>query len=346
MSEETIEKMIVEIERVPDIPNLIFRKFLGEIDILDIARINNAAARRDEVEIVQTIEELSNHYRNLRNCDPNEDIIVAEVDGQMVGHGRVWWSKLSDTGAIIYAHYATLDPDWRGRGIAAPMHNWLEDRAYRIAENHHPETEKWLGSEYAESQTFTKTLFEMRDFEPVRYAYEMRRDLSKPMPDAPMPAGLEIRPVEASHYRKIFDAKNEAFRDHWGHIEKTEEDYRRMVKQIEDELPGNQPHLWMVAWEGDKVAGMVLNGIFHEENKALGVKYGWTEPICVRRPWRKRGLARALIRESMEMLIEKGLAHAALGVDVENSNGALNLYTSCGFKTVKKWITVQKKMEI
>ena len=75
------------------------------------------------------------------------------------------------------------------------MHNWLEQRAYQIAKTHNPDTEKWLGSEYAESQTFTKTIFEIRNFEPIRYSFEMRRDLSKPMPEAPMPAGLEVRRI-------------------------------------------------------------------------------------------------------------------------------------------------------
>ena len=48
--------------------------------------------------------------------------------------------------------------------------------------------------------------------------------------------------------------------------------------------------LWVVAWDGDQIAGVVQNWIWPEENERLGVKRGWLEHISVRRPWRRRGL--------------------------------------------------------
>jgi mycothiol synthase len=62
----------------------------------------------------------------------------------------------------------------------------------------------------------------------------------------------------------------------------------------------------------------------------------------VRRPWRKRGLAKALLACAMRKLIELGMHEAALGVDTQNPNGALGLYESMGFKPVKRWVTYRK----
>jgi predicted N-acetyltransferase YhbS len=174
-----------------------------------------------------------------------------------------------------------------------------------------------------------------------RYFYEMFRELSEPVPFGELPKGLEVRPVTPDHYRPIWEAMNEAFRDHWGHVEGTEEDYQRFLDRI-GKVDGYKPEYWMVAWDGDQVAGMVLNAIFEEENQELGVQRGWTDPICVRRSWRKRGLATALINQSLAMLKEVGLEQGALGVDTINPSGALKLYQNCGYVSHQQWIAFRK----
>jgi len=65
----------------------------------------------------------------------------------------------------------------------------------------------------------------------------------------------------------------------------------------------------------------------------------------VRRPWRRRGLARALIARSFGVIKELGMTEAALGVDAENISGALQLYKSMGFQVVKRYTTYRKPME-
>jgi GNAT superfamily N-acetyltransferase len=72
--------------------------------------------------------------------------------------------------------------------------------------------------------------------------------------------------------------------------------------------------MWRVAWDGDEVAGVVMNAIYHEENEQLGVRRGWLEHVSVRRPWRGRGLAKALCTASFAVLRERGTDEAWLGV--------------------------------
>ena len=83
------------------------------------------------------------------------------------------------------------------------------------------------------------------------------------------------------------------------------------------------PALWVVAWDGDQVAGVVQPWIWRDENAALGVARGWLEHISVRRPWRGRGLARALTAEALRRLRDAGMTEAMLGVDAANPTGAL-----------------------
>ena len=53
-------------------------------------------------------------------------------------------------------------------------------------------------------------------FEPVRWFFDMTRDLSAPIPEVQLPEGLELRPVTMDNVRQIWRADVEAFKDHWG----------------------------------------------------------------------------------------------------------------------------------
>jgi mycothiol synthase len=168
----------------------------------------------------------------------------------------------------------------------------------------------------------------------------MVRDLSEPFPPAPMPAGLEIRPVKREHLRQIFDATNEAFRDHWG-----ARDYSEAQYQLQMEDKDFHPELWKVAWEGDQVAGAIHNFVDSDENEEYKRKRGYTEDIITRRPWRKQGLARALLVRSMQMFKEMGFTETALGVDSQNTSGAFRLYEGVGYRKVKQQTLYRKPME-
>lgn len=105
------------------------------------------------------------------------------------------------------------------------------------------------------------------------------------------------------------------------------------------------PDLFVVAWDGDEIAGAVLNAIYAHENEELGMRRGWLDSVFTRRAWRGRGLARALIMRSLTMLRERGIETAALGVDADNPSGALRLYESCGFTVVERGTAWQRRLE-
>lgn len=137
-----------------------------------------------------------------------------------------------------------------------------------------------------------------------------------------------MRPVTPDQYPQIWAADVEAFRDHWGFAEPPAGAY----EEWQEDPIAMQTELWQIAWDGDQVAGQVRSFINHTENAEQGRLRGYTECISVRRPWRRRGLARALILNSLRILKEQGMTEAALGVDTQNTSGALRLYERCGFR--------------
>ncbi len=66
--------------------------------------------------------------------------------------------------------------------------------------------------------------------------------------------------------------------------------------------------------------------------------------IGVGRPWRKRGLARAMLARSMQVHKDAGMSQTELGVDAENLSGALRLYESMGYKVVSGGTTYRKTL--
>ncbi|MDH5507784.1 MAG: GNAT family N-acetyltransferase [Anaerolineae bacterium] len=338
MTKASKPKELIQVPGAPDIPGLTFRRFRGEPDYALMADIIVRTNQADNIEEVFTEADLANMFAHLTNCDPYQDMLFAEIHGELIGYSRVWWREESE-GPYIYTAVGLLLPDWRRQGIGTAMLLYNEARMREIAAQHPTEAEKFLQSWAADTEVAVDALLKNQGYKAMRYIFDMHRSLEEPLPEPEIPDGLDVRPVRPEHYRLIWDAMSEAFRDHWGHAPSTEEDYQRWINK-----PDFDPSLWQVAWEGDQVAGMVLTFINKKENQQYQIKRGWTDPICTRRPWRKRGLARALILKSFQELKALGMEQAALGVDTQNPNGALKLYESVGFETVKNWAVYRKPL--
>jgi ribosomal protein S18 acetylase RimI-like enzyme len=66
--------------------------------------------------------------------------------------------------------------------------------------------------------------------------------------------------------------------------------------------------------------------------------------VSVRRPWRRRGLARALLASSLVGARADGFTSASLGVDTESPTGATDLYRSLGFRPVRTFTNWRKPL--
>jgi ribosomal protein S18 acetylase RimI-like enzyme len=70
------------------------------------------------------------------------------------------------------------------------------------------------------------------------------------------------------------------------------------------------------------------------------------DSVFVRRPWRRRGLAAALVGRSLALLRDRGMTSAWLGVDADNPTGALGVYERAGFEVHLRSSAYHKPMEI
>jgi mycothiol synthase len=322
---------------VAELQGVVFRPFRGKPDYPRLARIITESSKGEGNDRVETAEGLASFYDHLERCDPERDLLVAEVDGTPVAYSRVWWDQEPD-GPRIYRSVCFVDPACGGRGIGSALFAWNDARLHEIAaEQDVPE--KLLEVFVNDRNVAATALIKNDGYEAITFGAEMVRPSVDDLPDHRLPEGVELRPVTEDQLRAIWEADVEAFRDHWGYVEPTEESYERFLA-----FPYNDFSLWKIAWDDEGVAGQVRSFINPAENEEHGRERGWTEFISTARRWRRRGVARALIVESIRELAARGMTDVALGVHTENPNGAYDLYSGLGYEVVATWTTYRKPL--
>lgn len=319
-------------------PGLVLRHLRAPDDYPAMNALANAVRAAEGTDYSTTDEQFAAFYDNLPNSDPAKDVAIAEVDGRMVGYGRASWHE-EPGGPRLYEAIPFVDPKVAGEGVFMAMLEALESRLRVIAADQ-PAGDKLFETFGGDLAPERDALLRQSGYQPVRYFFSMVRPTMDDLPDAPLPAGLEVREVLPGQLVAIWAADQEAFADHWGFAPATDSDYQRFLT---DPVTSDTT-LWRVAWDGDQIAGQVRSYINAHENERLGRQRGYVEFISVRRPWRRRGLARALIAASFPLLRARGMQEGALGVDAENTSGALRVYENCGFRPVSRTTLYRKPL--
>jgi len=326
----------IDIDDAPAIPGLVLRPFDPATDYPGLVDLLREANLTDGVDYVPTEETLRSENEHLAEFDPRRDMLVAEVGGVLVAATAI--DVRTRDGIGVHQSEGWVRPAWRRRGLGRTLLAWSERRAMEVARVDGRPPRRALTAWPDQQQVGAIALYEAAGYRIVRYGFQMVRDLADEIPDAPLPTGLEIRPVTPADHRTIWDADAEAFRDHWDALERTESDFATWFAN-----PDLDTTLWQVAWDGDQVAGSVMTFVYPEENAHLGVACACLEHISVRRPWRRRGLASALIARTLRLVRERGLEEAALGVDAENPSGALRVYEALGFRRQRVHVSYRKE---
>ena len=322
---------------LPMLDGVGFRMFRGRADYPDLARIITASARGEGDDRVETAEALGSAYDHLERCDPEHDLLVAEVDGLPVAYSRVWWDDEAD--GRVYKLVGFVDPAYGGRGIGAAVLAWNEARLREIAAVHDvsDEARRRRSSATATSprprSSATRATSQSRTWP----RWSGRRSTTSPTTS--FPRASRSGPCERRTYARSGRPTWRRSRTTGAIVEPTEVEYERFRA-----YPYLDPTLWKIAWDDEGVAGQVKSFIDTAQNEAHGRKRGWTEAISTSRRWRRRGVAKALIVESIRELAARGMTEVALGVHTENPNGAYQLYESLGYEVSRTWTTYRKPL--
>ena len=271
----------------------------------------------------------------LSYVDPAADVRLGWRDGRIVAWGTVVCIPSSHQRRVHIA--GAVVPDCRDQGIGPELLAWLVARGTEVAEAQPTDGPGWLELSAAQGDLPREQLFEGFGFSPLRYYFEMRRPLAGfAGSERTLPAPLRIVPYDFAYDAAARDAHNEAFRDHFAAIELDVETWHRWITGGH----GFRADCSFLVFDGDEIAGHVLNSIHPDDWPGLGFTEGWTHQLGVRRPWRNRGIASVLLGLSAQAFAAEGLDFAALDVDAENPTGARGLYEAHGYhrdKTRVAW---------
>lgn len=324
---------------MPPIPGLVVRGFRGAGDRAGLVHLLNDVWSADGVEARCTLESVDRHYAHLVNCDPSEDQIFAEMNGELVGFGEVSW-KEEPSRHVLLCHVGNVAPVLRRRGLGRAILQWNERRLRHIVRSRAlPSAICRFQAVCRETVAGARNLFHFEGYEIARTSHLMTRALA-PLPALRPPPGFETRPLDTEWERPAWEGMVEAFRDMWGFAETSERNYLEWKGD-----PNRDAGLCRIALVAGthSIAGGAFNTIDAEENRHFSRRRGFTTHLFVRRAWRRRGLGRLLLAESLDALAARGMTEAALGVDALGDLGALDLYTAMGYRKNDSYLVYRKR---
>jgi len=187
-----------------------------------------------------------------------------------------------------------------------------------------------------------RAALERAGFAPVRVENHMRIDLVTPSPAAQWPSGVSVRAAALDvDMSAIVAAYIEAWRDHWGFVERPFADVlASFLGEVENRCGPIDPTLWFLAVEGDEVVGMSLciAGLMDDPTG------GYIYDLGVRPAWRKRGVALALLHHTFAEFQRRGYVAVELDVDSQSLTGALRVYERAGMRVVRQSVTYEKEL--
>jgi mycothiol synthase len=254
------------------------------------------------------------------------DAWIVELDGRLAGYVDF---EAREGGRMLGDGY--VRPELRNRGVGAELLRLTEERAAE-------ELATIDGRAYLQNATLVgdecvPNLYERHGYRSVRHFWRMVIDLGGE-PEVRVPDGTEIRTYRRGEERAIHEALEDAFADHWEHQRRTFEEYakRTFARRSHDSS------LYWAALAGDEIVGANLADWKREGD------WGWIGVLGIRPPWRRRGIAEALLNTAFVEFFRRGERRVALGVDAQSPTGATRLYEKVGMRVFLRAVVYEKEL--
>ncbi len=256
-------------------------------------------------------------------------------DGKLVAHAAHW--NIAEPRVRAYL-FGRVHPEFCGRGLGTALLRLAEARACELIPDAPPDARITARGSFNATNKAAQALFENEGYTMTRTFLRMVIALETPPPAPQWPDGISIRTLRnrQDDLYTAYAANEEAFQDHWGHLPITFDKWQHWV----EEDPDFDPTLWFLAMDGDEVAGTC----FCRPHLPGEPDMGWVDDLGVRRPWRRRGIALALLLHAFGEFWRRGQRQVGLGVDATSLTGATRLYEKAGMRETRRYIQYEKTL--
>ncbi len=277
--------------------------------------------------VVDLINAADRHDYGVQDTDLDD---ILQEFAEMNLETDAWLVEQDDGRAVAFAAIASgvpvklyallfVVPEARRQGIGTALSDLVETRARELVDRAPADARVVLNSAIKGGSDPELRWARRLGYEVERTFLKMQIELDAPPPAPVWPEGIELRTMEVGRdERTFFETLNESFADHWGFVPGPYERFLRRTARSDFD-----PELWFMAWDGEQPAAFAIC-------EPMGEDRGWVASLGVRRPWRQRGIARALLVHAFGEFWRRGRRTVALGVDADSLTGATRLYESAG----------------
>lgn len=265
------------------------------------------------------------------NFSVTTDTRVAVLEsGRVIGYGEVEDTLPNHTriGSWVRVH-----PDFRGQDVETGLIEWIEARARESVPLAPPDIRVALSQGTPDEDEMAHALLQARGYSVIRHFLRMAIELDREIPEPRWPEGVTVRTFHLEEdLEETVHAYRDAFQDHWGHVKVSfEEDLQEWDHWLRND-PDFDPTLTFLAASGRTIVGLSACDPKFSEDPDMG----FIDVLGVRRAWRRRGIALALLHHTFREFQHRGQKRVGLGVDATSLTGANRVYEASGMRPTRR----------
>jgi mycothiol synthase len=304
-----------------------------------VARLYTAAARARGESETYTAELVASKWQNPP-CDlAMSSQVFLNPQGEIVAMIAMW-DELNPTHPWMEWEIAP-DCDWQM--MARALLAWGEQRALRMMAQCPPDARFSPMMGYNAALSDKVAFIESLGYQCARYYYRMAITLQEPPIVQALPEGFTLKTFNyPADLETLVIAREEMWRDHYAHVEHPLAELLEGWKYGIEMDPKFDASMWFIAThdETGEIAGIVLSRI-EDPTKP---EQGYIHVVGVRRPYRKLGLAQAMLTRAFAEFWQRDQKTICLGVDASSPTGATRLYERVGMTPVYKTVFLEKEL--
>lgn len=282
-----------------------------------IVRVQRASSTYDFGSSSLTKEDLRQSWQS-GSWKPETDAWVALDDhGEPVAYGEA-----PQTGEKVWGTMWVL-PENRGRGVEQEMVSRFTQRT--LSESH----ATIIYGRSTDANVAARSAYEQAGYSIYVTFQIMEIEFQQQPPEPQWPIGIEVKTFRQDQdEQETYRTDEEASLDKGYHDPLTFDEWAERMSLRSARF---DPTLWFLAWSDNEAAGVALS--FYNEGNGTAV----VDHLGVRRPWRNKGLGKALLLHSLREFYTRGVSKVRLVVDSASLTNAPRLYSSVGMEVVQKY---------
>jgi GNAT superfamily N-acetyltransferase len=269
--------------------------------------------------------------------------VAIAPDGRLAG-----WAYVSHQEPGIVWPVEVVAPAAADAGAA--LLRWAEEQAQARLEATPPGARIIMQDTAFEVDAASRELLVAAGFSHCRTWIHLDLTMDAPPPPPRWPAGVSVRRMDQRHdWPAVGAALEHAFGDHWGELPPAPADPGTFAAAPEadpaappeqDDPYFNTHNLCFVALCDGEVVGSCLNNARTVEWPDSG-RLG---SLSIRRDYRRRGIAEALLLHAWGACWEHGIRRITTDTDADNLTGSFRLYQRLGMRIFRRELVFEKEL--